>query len=476
MVLAAMTMLLVLPVLGALLVLVAPKRLSWPTALLTSMATLIAAVALSFPQTIRYNWIPAIGAQFLLQLDGISYLMVTLTALMTLLGIMASPNMPKAFYAMLLLLAAGCHGVFLAQDLLLFFICFESVLIPMYFLISVYGSEDRRRAALKFILYTVAGSVALLIGFITLYLQHAAQTGIYTFELTPLLNTTMAPATERLVFWALFLGFAIKIPMFPFHTWLPDAHTQAPTAGSVMLAAVMLKMGTYGFLRFSLPLLPKASIDAQVLAVLSIVASLYGGWICLAQSDWKRLIAYSSVSHLGFCTLGIFSLNAAGISGSVIQQLNHGISTGLLFLLAGFAYDRRHTRLISDYGGLAKSMPGFAAVFMLAILGSIGLPLLNGFVGEFTILRGAYQAHPWWAAVALIGIIIGAAYMLNLYRYTMLGTVTNPENENLPDLTLREWLIVAPLIGWSIWIGLRPGAYFTAIEGPVEQIMERLRP
>lgn len=471
-----MKLLLGLPLLGALLLLIAPKRLAWATAILAAAATLLQALALTTPQTVRHNWIPSIGAQFLLHLDGISYLLVILTALMTLLGILASPHMPRAFYAMLLLLAAGCHGVFLAQDLLLFFICFEAVLIPMYFLISIYGSEDRQRAALKFILYTVAGSVALLIGFLTLYWAHAAQTGIYTFDLTPLLATKLDPTTERLVFWALFLGFAIKIPMFPFHTWLPDAHTQAPTAGSVMLAAVMLKMGTYGFLRFSLPLLPNATRDAQWLGALSIVAILYGAWVCLAQSDWKRLIAYSSVSHLGFCTLGIFSLNSSGLAGSILQQINHGISTGLLFLIAGFAYDRRHTRTICDYGGLAKSMPGFAAVFMIALLGSIGLPLLNGFVGEFTILRGAYQAHPWWAAMALIGIVLGAAYMLSLYRHTMLGPVTNPANAQLKDLSAREWLIAAPLLAWSLWIGLKPGSHFQLLAAPVEQILERLHP
>ncbi len=471
-----MTLLLALPILGALAMMLTPRRIAWFAALFISAATLLQSIALSFPATVRHNWIPAIGAQFLLTVDGISYLMVTLTALMTLLGILASPNMPRTFYAMLLLLAAGCHGVFLAHDLLLFFICFEAVLIPMYFLIVIYGAEDRRRAAFKFILYTVAGSIALLVGFLTLYIQHAAQTGIYTFDLTPLLSTKLDPSTERLVFWALFLGFAIKIPMFPFHTWLPDAHTQAPTAGSVMLAAVMLKMGTYGFLRFSLPLLPKASADAQILAVLSIIAILYGGWICLAQTDWKRLIAYSSVSHLGFCTLGIFTLNSTGISGSIIQQLNHGISTGLLFLLAGFAYDRCHTRRIQDYGGLAKGMPGFAAVFMIAILSSIGLPLLNGFVGEFTILRGAYLAQPWWAATAVIGIILSAAYMLSLYRHTMLGPVTNEANANLSDLSFREWLIVAPLIAWAIWIGVKPATYFAIIAEPVEKIVERLHP
>jgi NADH-quinone oxidoreductase subunit M len=471
-----MTVLLGIPLLGALLVMLAPRNLAWWAAMLAAGATFLAALAVDVPSTVRHNWIPAIGAQFLLEMDGISFLFVVLTGLMTLLGVMASPGKPKAFYAMLLALEAGCHGVFVAQDLLLFFICFEAVLVPMYFLIAVYGSEDRRRAAFKFFLYTVLGSVALLIGFVTIYLAHAAQTGLYSFELATLLSTRLDPAVERLVFWAIFLGFAIKIPMFPFHTWLPDAHTQAPTAGSVMLAAVMLKMGTYGFLRFSVPLLPRASVDAQVLGVISVVAILYGGWVCLAQTDWKRLIAYSSVSHMGFCTLGIFTLNATGISGSILQQVNHGISTGLLFLIAGFAYDRRHTREISEFGGLAKSMPGFAAVFLVALLGSIGLPLLNGFVGEFTVLRGAYQVNPWWAGLALVGILLAAAYMLTLYRHTMLGNVTKEENSKLPDLTLREWLIVAPLLAWSLWIGLRPLTHFDLIAVPVERIMERLQP
>lgn len=471
-----MMTLLWLPVLGALLLLVMPRKLAWPAALAVALATLGMAAGLPVTATERYSWIPTIGAQVLLVNDGISYLLVLLTALMTLLGLAASPGQPRLFYAMLLGLSAGCYGVFLAQDLLVFFLCFEAVLIPMYFLIGLYGAEDRRRAAFKFFLYTVVGSVALLLGILTLYFQHAAQTGVYTFELTPLLSTRLPLATERLVFWAFFLGFAIKIPMFPFHTWLPDAHTQAPTAGSVMLAAVLLKMGTYGFVRFSLPLLPQASLDSSVLMGLSVFAILYGGWVCLAQTDWKRLVAYSSVSHMGFCTLGIFSLNAPGLEGAMLQQINHGVSTGLLFLLVGFAYDRRHTRVIADYGGLAKSMPGFAAVFMVALLGSIGLPLLNGFVGEFTILRGAFAARPLAAGFALIGIILAAGYMLSLYRHTMLGAVRHAENASLPDLSPREWLIVTPLLVLTVAIGLYPAPCFALLGGPVEQILERLHP
>jgi NADH-quinone oxidoreductase subunit M len=272
------------------------------------------------------------------------------------------------------------------------------------------------------------------------------------------------------------VGLAVKVPMFPLHTWLPDAHTQAPTAGSVLLAGVMLKMGTYGFVRLALPLKPAGGYEAEVLGALSVVAILYGGWICLAQSDWKRVIAYSSVSHLGFCTLGIFSLNPMGVTGAMLQQINHGISTGLLFLLVGFAYERRHTRRIADFGGLAKPMPGFAAVFMVALLGSIGLPLLNGFVGEFWILRGAYQAKGWWAAAAMGGIVLGAAYLLRLYRYTMLGPVTHKENEQLPDLSLREWAVVLPLIAWSVWIGVKPAGHFALLEQPVRELLERVQP
>lgn len=471
-----MITLLLLPALGALALFAIPRRLAWFGSLTLAAATLLAAATVPVDAVERYRWLPSLGAQLLFVNDGISYLLIVLTALMTLLGLLASPAQPRLFHAMLLLLSAGCHGVFLSRDLLVFFICFEAVLIPMYFLIGIYGAEDRRRAALKFFLFTLAGSIALLLGILTLYFEHARHTGLFTFEFAPLLATPLPLSLERIVFWAFFLGFAIKIPMFPFHSWLPDAHTQAPTAASVLLAAVLLKMGTYGFVRFSLPLLPRASLDSSLLLALSVFAILYGGWLCLAQTDWKRLIAYSSISHLGFCTLGIFSLNAPGLTGALLQQINHGISTGLLFLLMGFAYDRRHTRLIADYGGLSKSMPGFAAVFMVALLGSIGLPLLNGFTGEFTILRGAFAAQPLAAALALIGIILAAGYMLSLYRHTMLGAVRHPVNLTLPDLNPREWLIVTPLLVWSVAIGIYPAPYFALLSRPVEQILERLHP
>jgi NADH-quinone oxidoreductase subunit M len=284
---------------------------------------------------------------------------------------------------------------------------------------------------------------------------------------------------QRWVFWAFFIGFAIKVPMFPFHTWLPDAHVEAPTAGSVVLASILLKMGTYGFIRFSLPLLPKASLDpviVQALAALSIIGIIYGALVSLMQQDWKKLVAYSSVSHLGFCTLGIFALNPNGITGSVIQQINHGISTGMLFLIVGIVYERRHTREIAEYGGLAHVMPKYATVFAIAMLSSAGLPLLNGFVGEFTILQGAFEANRGWAALAVTGVILGAAYLLWLYQRTMLGQVTIARNLHLPDLSARELAVFVPLIAWAIWIGVYPKPYFDILEKPVQQIVERVRP
>jgi NADH-quinone oxidoreductase subunit M len=348
----------------------------------------------------------------------------------------------------------------------------------MYFLIGVWGGARKLYAAIKFFIYTLAGSVLMLLGGLTLYFQHFQQFGFYTFEIAELMKISMPLGMEQWVFWAFFIAFAIKVPMFPFHTWLPDAHVEAPTAGSVILAGVLLKMGTYGFLRFSLPLMPKAAATewiVQTIAVLSIVAILYGALVSLMQEDWKKLVAYSSVSHLGFCTLGIFALNHNGLAGSVIQQVNHGISTGMLFLLVGVVYERRHTREIAEYGGLAHVMPNFAKVFAFAMFSSAGLPLLNGFIGEFTILQGAFQANKAWAAFAVVGVILGAGYLLWLYQRTMFGPVNNEKNRLLPDLNLREWAVFVPLIAWALWIGLYPKPYFDILEKPVAQIVERVR-
>jgi NADH-quinone oxidoreductase subunit M len=370
-------------------------------------------------------------------------------------------------------------GVFVSLDFFLFYIFWELVLVPMYFIIGVWGGSRRLYAAIKFFLYTLTGSVLMLLGILSLYFRHFQQFGFYTFEVGQLMHLQLPLAVQQWVFWAFFIGFAIKVPMFPFHTWLPDAHVEAPTAGSVILAAVLLKMGTYGFLRFSLPLLPGASADrtiVQILAVLSIIAIIYGALVSLVQADWKKLVAYSSVSHLGFCTLGIFSLNPNGIAGSTLQQVNHGISTGMLFLIVGIIYERRHTREIKEYGGLAHGMPVFATVFAIAMLSSAGLPLLNGFIGEFTILQGAFEANRIWAAFAVTGIIFGAAYLFWLYQRTMLGPVTNRKNLGIADMNPRELAVFLPLIAWAVWIGVYPKPFFDVLRQPVTEIVQRVRP
>ena len=429
------------------------------------------------------NWIPTLGVKYYIGIDGISLLLLLLTTVTGSLAILSSwsaiETRLKEYYAMLLLLQAALVGTFISLDFFLFFVFFEFVLIPMYFIIGIWGGERRLYAAIKFFLYTLVGSILMLLGGLTLYFQHFSQFGYYTFSIPDLMRLQLSPVVEQWVFWAFFIGFAVKVPMFPFHTWLPDAHTEAPTAGSVILAGVMLKMGTYGFIRFSLPLLPKASSDpliVKILAVLSIIAIIYGALVSLMQKDWKKLVAYSSVSHLGFCTLGIFALNQAGLTGSVIQQINHGISTGMLFLIVGVIYERRHTRAIAEYGGLATVMPNYAVVFAIAMFSSAGLPLLNGFIGEFTILQGVFSANWIWAAFGVVGIILGAAYLLWLYQRTMLGEITNAKNNGLADLSFREWAVFLPLIAWALWIGIYPKPYFDILEKPVSAIVQRVKP
>jgi NADH-quinone oxidoreductase subunit M len=434
----------------------------------------VSQLASPLPALERRPWIPAIGAEFYLALDGASLLLVILTALVFLLAVLASPAKPRSFYALLLLVEGAAMGVFLAHDLLLFFICFEAVLIPMYFLIAVWGGAQRQRASLQFVLFTALGSVALLVGILTLYWQSGAQLAAPTFDFDALATLQLEGWISGFTFWALLIGFGVKVPMLPLHGWLPDAHTEAPTAASAVLAAVLLKMGTYGIFRVALPLAPAQAKDpwsSKALLFVSVVAILYGGLVSLAQTDAKRLVAYSSISHLGFCTLGLFTLNGLGVAGSLLQQLNHGISTALLFFLVGFLYDRRGTRDLAEFGGLAKPMPRMSVAFGIAILGSAGLPLLNGFVGEFTILRGAYQSSAILAGVAALGIIVAAAYLLVLFQKVMLGPIKVDANRSLPDLTVREWMIVLPLIGWSIWIGISPAGHFRLLEQPVNEFL-----
>ena len=433
------------------------------------------------------DWIPSIGARYTLGIDGISFLLVMLTTLLGAISILSSwsaiQTRVKEYYLLFLLLQTGMLGVFMSLDFFLFYVFWEVMLVPMYFLIGVWGSERRLYAAIKFFLYTLAGSVVMLLAILAVYFNYSKLTGgTYTFDIPTLLASVSqsSDAFRTWLFWGFFFAFAIKVPMFPFHTWLPDAHTEAPTAGSVILAGVLLKMGTYGFIRFSLPLLPQGVVARQrivsVMVALSIISIIYGALVCMMQKDMKKLIAYSSVSHLGFCTLGLFALTPMGLSGSVIQQINHGISTGALFLIVGVLYERRHTRLISEFGGLSTPMPSFAAVYMIITLSSLGMPLLNGFIGEFTILRGVFEVNKTWAAWGVIGIILGAAYLLWLYQRVMFGPVTNPANEHLPDLNLREQATLVPLVLLALWIGVYPKPLFRYLDVPVRQIVERVNP
>jgi NADH-quinone oxidoreductase subunit M len=439
------------------------------------------------------NWIPSIGAGYVLGIDGISFLLIMLTTLLGWISILSSwtaiENRVKEYYVWFLILQTGMLGVFMALDFFLFFVFWEAMLVPMYLLIGIWGGPRKLYAAIKFFLYTLAGSVLMLLGILFLYFHHhtASLDHIYTFSIpelyktAPQIYTDYGPYAATLLFLSFFFAFAIKVPMFPFHTWLPDAHVEAPTAGSVILAGVLLKMGTYGFIRFSLPFFPDVLQHGRVrfwVMVLSVIAIIYGALVSLMQKDMKKLVAYSSVSHLGFCTLGIFALSPLGLSGSVLQQINHGISTGALFLIVGILYERRHTREIAEYGGISNVMPIYATITMIMFLSSMGLPLLNGFVGEFTILGGTFfqkniAGHPgWvWTAWAVPGVVLAAAYLLWLYQRVFFGTVTNPKNEKLHDLTPREVATFVPLIIMALWIGLYPKPFFQILEQPVNNLV-----
>ncbi len=427
----------------------------------------------------RAAWIPSVGAEYFLGVDGLSTLLILLTTMMGFIAVLSSwtaiTERVKEYYIFLLVLQTGMLGAFMSLDFLLFFLFWEVMLVPMYFLIGIWGSANRLYSAIKFFLYTLVGSVVMLLGILAIYFYNHSVTGIYSFDVTQFHKLALPYDLQWWVFLAFFLGFAIKVPMFPFHTWLPDAHTDAPTAGSVILAAVLLKMGTYGFLRFSLPILPQASRNfVPMMVLLSIIGIVYGALVALAQKDWKRLVAYSSVSHMAMVMLGMFALNPVGITGSIVQQLNHGISTGALFLLVGVVYERRHTREISEYGGLSKVMPVYAAIFLVMTMSSIGLPTLNGFIGEFLILQGVFVASKTWAAFAASGVVLGAAYMLYLYQRTMFGKVENPKNERLLDLSNREFATFAPLLVLAVWMGLYPAPFLKRLESSVQHIVLRV--
>ena len=476
------------------------------------------------------QWIPVVGARYQMGVDGVAVLLVLLT---TLLGWIASlssweyiQKREKEYYVLLLLLQTSVLGVFCAADLFLFFLFFEVSLVPMYFLIGIWGGERRLYAAIKFFLYTLVGSVGLLLGLIKMYfltqdaalvaaiapatksllagngaaldlmnrsvqLAHDAGTGTFNIMFMQSLGSVLPMGTMQVIlFFAFALGFAIKVPMWPFHTWLPDAHVEAPTAGSVILAGILLKLGTYGFYRFNLPLFPKASIDQSyfgsfgvrnVMVVLAIISIIYGAlaamyFVVKRDGDVKKLVAYSSVSSMGVVMLGLFAMNPNGLNGAVLHMINHGIYSGALFLLVGIIYERRHTRAVNEFGGLSHVMPGYAAVFLAMAMTAIGLPLLCVFISEFLAMRGAFEANPWWSGWAALGIILNAGYMLWLYQRMFFGNVENPKNETLRDLKGREWAYMIPLVVMSLWIGVYPAPFINFIQKPVAAIVKHVRP
>ena len=429
----------------------------------------------------RFEWIPSIGVEYFTGIDGMSLALILLTTLLGTIACLSSwtyiGTRIKEYYVYLMLLQTGMLGVFIAFDFFLFYMFWEIMLVPMYFLIAIWGGKNRMYAAIKLFLYTLAGSVLMLVGILALYFYNHSVTGEWTTNVLAYYQLSIPADLQWWVFLGFFLAFAIKVPMWPFHTWLPDAHVQAPTAGSVILAGVLLKMGTYGFVRLSLPILPDASIQfAPMIAVLSIIAILYGGLVALMQKDWKSLVAYSSVSHMGFITLGIFALNPIGLQGAVIQMLNHGVSTSGLFLVVGLVYERMHTREIAAFSGLGKVMPVFATLFAIMALSSMGLPGLNGFIGEFLILIGSFEWNPVYTYWAVWGIVLGAAYLLWLFQRVMFGEVKDDKIAALSDLNLREIATLVPLAVLAVWMGLAPNAVLKTIEPPVNAIIERVHP
>ncbi len=480
-----------LPLLGAIVVFSAPAKAARVVAFLFSLATFAVSLVLWFrfdPQVAgmqflaRYYWIDDFGITYSVGIDGISLLLVLLTTFMTPIVILGSftaiQDKIRAYMGLMLLLETGMLGAFVALDIFLFYVFWEAMLVPMYIIIGVWGGPRRVYAAVKFFLFTIAGSLLMLVAILVLYFEYhdTVGAGTYSAYLLDLYQVGLTPKLQVWMFVAFALAFAIKVPMFPLHTWLPDAHVEAPTGGSVILAAILLKMGTYGFVRFALPLFPWAAVElAPTIRTLAVIGIVYGALVAMVQPDVKKLVAYSSVSHLGFVMLGLFAFNVQGIEGSVYQMLSHGLSTGGLFLLVGVIYERRHTRLISEFGGLAKVMPGFAFVFMIVTLSSIGLPGLNGFVGEFLILLGSFGAAPAFTAVAATGVILGAVYMLWMFRRVMFGPVDNPANRGLRDLTRREMWVLAPVVVMIVVMGLLPKPFLSRMEPAVKDLVTTIQ-
>ena len=480
------------PAIGILLLLFVPKDKTETIkglALIISVVTMILSFALYYlfdpiasgmQFEVNIPWISSFGINYHFGIDGISLLLIVLTTILTTLSILASWNSIttgiKGYFISMLLLEVGMIGVFCALDIFLFYIFWELMLIPMYFIIGVWGGPRKLYAAIKFVLFTMFGSLLMLVAIIYVLFEYQKITGEFSFDMIKLTSTLSLSYIQQLwLFGAFALAFAIKVPLFPFHTWLPDAHVQAPTAGSVILAGVLLKMGTYGFIRICLPMFPEATMAyLPYICTLSVIAIIYGALVAMVQKDIKSLVAFSSVSHMGFVMLGMFALNMQGLEGAVIQMINHGVSTGALFLLVGMIYERRHTRMIEDFGGIAKVMPLFTVVFMIVTLSSIGLPLTNGFVGEFLILLGMFKANYIYAAFAATGVILSACYMLWMFQRVFYGEVTKEENKKLLDLSPREKLILLPLVVLIFFIGVYPSPLFSRIEPAVKNVLQQV--
>jgi NADH-quinone oxidoreductase subunit M len=423
-------------------------------------------------------WIPEWGANFIVGIDGIALMMILLTTFIMPLSVLGSWTSVReklpAYYALLLVLTTGMIGVFISLDLLLFYVMWEVMLVPMYFIIGIWGGERRLYASIKFFLYTMIGSLLMLVAILFLWMQ-TWQAGAPTFSYDSLLRTIdVSRTTGLLLFGAFFLAFAVKVPMFPFHTWLPDAHVEAPTAGSVILAGIMLKMGTYGFLRFAMPLFPDVVMSPAVrttMLALAVIGIIYGALVAMVQPDFKKLVAYSSVSHLGFVMLGILALTLESVQGALMVMINHGISTGALFFLIGMIYERRHSRMIDAYGGIARVVPLFAAMLTIVSLSSIGLPGTNGFVGEFLVLLGSFRTQPIWTVIATTGVIFAAAYLLWAIQRILFQPVTHPENERLTDLNAREMVIMVALVIPILWIGIYPKPILDRMERSAAQFI-----
>ncbi len=432
------------------------------------------------PQHLQFErsmqWIQSPAIRYHIGVDGLSLWLVLLSTLLTPICILVSWNSiqknVKLFYAFMLLLLAGVVGVFVAQDLFLFYVFWEISLVPMYFLIGIWGHDKRIYAAVKFFLYTMAGSVLMLGAIIWLYVKSSSFDIPYILDSMARGRLTLGANEGLWLFLAFFLAFAIKVPLFPLHTWLPDAHGEAPTAGSVMLASVMLKLGTYGIVRICLPMFPDAAkTSANWIVILALIGIVYGALVAMVQPNMKRLVAYSSVSHLGFVILGIFSFNHFGMDGAVYQMLNHGVTTGALFILVGFLYERRHSLQISDYGGVAAVAPWLTIIFVITSLASIGLPLLNNFVGEFLVLQGAAVANFPWAAIAALGVILSSVYMLWLVQRTFYGETPEKIKSHFKDLSAREWAIITPLVALMLWMGIGSGTFLPAVRSSNDQTL-----